>query len=93
MPTRRRSFSPQGRVECHAEHMNSFDSKAKHACRMQEIMREINLRFEPNIVRAIDTHNYGLMNDILKVFTGNADEIIDINGNNLVAQATIANDP
>lgn len=71
----------------------TIDPKQKHLDRMNKLMEEINAKFEPLLVRAIETHNHGLMNDILKVFTGSADEIVDMNGNNLVAQAAIANDP
>ena len=46
---------------------------------------ELNDKFEPTFIRAIETHNYGLMNDVLRVFTGQADEILDMHGNNLVA--------
>ena len=45
------------------------------------------------MIESVETHNYGQMENILKVFNGAIDHVLDENGNSLVAMATLRNDP
>lgn len=52
-----------------------------------------NEKYQEMMIESVETHNYGQMENILKVFNGAIDHVLDENGNSLVAMATLRNDP